>query len=58
MAYSALGDFERAEDDLNKWKEVEPNSSTDAEAQIQKLQVMYAKQRTKQKQQFKNFFSR
>ena len=58
MAYTALGDFERAEDDLNKWKEVEPNSSADAEAQIQKLQVLHAKQRIKQKQQFKNFFSR
>lgn len=58
MAYSALGELERAEEDLNKWKEVEPNSSADAEAQIQKLHVVHAKQKTKQKQQFKNFFAR
>lgn len=58
MAYSALGEFEKAENDLNTWKEVEPKSSADAEAQIQKLQVMHAKQKTKQKQQLKNFFSR
>lgn len=58
MAYTALGEFDRAEEDLNKWKEVDPISSADAEAQIQKLKVMHAKQRTKQKHQFKNFFAR
>lgn len=56
MAYIALGEFERAEEDLNKWKEVEPNAVADAAAQISKLKAVQKAANAKQKQQFKNFF--
>ncbi len=56
MAYTALGEFERAEEDLNKWKELEPHAAADAAAQIMKLKAGQKAANAKQKQQFKNFF--
>ncbi|KAL3145165.1 hypothetical protein ABBQ38_001764 [Trebouxia sp. C0009 RCD-2024] len=56
MAYTALGEFERAEQDLNKWKELEPSAAADAAAQISKLRAVQKAANAKQKQQFRNFF--
>ena len=58
MAYTALGEFEKAEGDLNKWKKVEPRSSADADAQMLRLKATQKAASAKQKQQFKNFFDR
>ena len=56
MAYTALGEFDKAEQDLNKWKELEPSAAADAAAQISKLRAVQKAANAKQKQQFKNFF--
>ncbi len=58
MALTALGEFDRAEEDLVKWKEVEPTAAADADAQIAKLKVKQKAANAKQKQQFRNFFDR
>ena len=58
MALTALGDFEKAEEDFGKWKEVEPSAAADADAQIAKLRLRQKAANAKQKQQFKNFFDR
>jgi hypothetical protein len=58
MAFAALGDFEKAEEDFIKWKEVEPSATADADAQIAKLKLQQKAANAKQKQQFRNFFDR
>lgn len=58
MAFTALGDFDKAEEDFVKWKEAEPSASADADAQIAKLKLRQKAADTKQKQQFRNFFDR
>ncbi len=60
MAFSALGDFEKAQEDFTKWKEVDPSASADADAdaQIARLKLQQKAANAKQKQQFRNFFDR
>ena len=58
MALQALGEFAKAEQDLKKWKEIEPAAAADADAQVAKLKVKQKAADAKQKQQFKNFFDR
>ncbi len=58
MAFSALGEFEKAQEDFAKWKEVDPSATTDADAQIARLKLQQKAANAKQKQQFRNFFDR
>lgn len=58
MAFSALGEFEKAQEDFIKWKEVDSSATADADAQIAKLNQQQKAANAKQKQQFRNFFDR
>lgn len=58
MAHQALGNFEKAAEDLSQWKQVEPSAATEADAQIARLKVEQKAANAKQKQQFRNFFDR
>ena len=58
MAFSALGEFDKAQEDFIKWKEVDPSATADADAQIAKLKLQQKAANAKQKQQFRNFFDR
>jgi hypothetical protein len=58
MAFSALGEFDKAQEDFVKWKEVDQSATADADAQIAKLKLQQKAANAKQKQQFRNFFDR
>ena len=58
MAHKALGNFDKAAEDLAQWKQAEPSAAVDADAQIAKLKIEQKAANAKQKQQFRNFFDR
>ncbi|KAA6416871.1 MAG: peptidyl-prolyl isomerase PASTICCINO1 [Trebouxia sp. A1-2] len=58
MAFAALGELDKAQQDFIKWKEVDPSATADADAQIAKLKLQQKAANAKQKQQFRNFFDR
>ncbi|KAL0030965.1 hypothetical protein WJX79_005290 [Trebouxia sp. C0005] len=58
MAFAALGELDKAQQDFVKWKEVDPSATADADAQIAKLKIQQKAANVKQKQQFRNFFAR
>lgn len=58
MAHSSLGDYDQAEHDLLKWKEVEPSAAAEADMHLHRVRERRKAANVKQKQQFKSFFDR